>query len=292
VNNVKTFWSCFFVFWPIAAIVLCCVAPYNDWWFPGESATALGQQIDDLFYMLLVIVVVTFIGTQIALCYAVWRAARNEGKAWHTHGSHTLEIIWSVVPSAILLFIAFYQFDVWVQFRITEVDEAKQPLTIAEVTARQFEWRIRYPAPDRVFKDRADVANWLKNPEPGDLYWANDLHVPFNKEVMIHLRSQDVQHSFFVPHLRIKQDAVPGQSIPIWFNVKDIGTFDWTCAELCGWGHYKMRAQVVSESEEKYKAFLLALQKEQNYDGTGEEPQLTSLLQNASAGEQNTSETH
>jgi len=249
------------------------------WWFPGEGGQArspLGERIDGLFYLILWIVTVVFIGTQFALGYAVWRGASNRNaKSWFSHGSHNLEVIWTVVPSGILLFIAFYQFDVWAEFRITKYfppEVMQQP--IAEVTARQFEWRIRYPGPDRVFHGKADVENWLRNPEPEDLYAVNELHVPSGKPVLVHLRSGDVQHAFFVPELRVKQDAVPGLIIPVWFEVNKSDEYELLCAELCGWGHYKMKAIVVAESDDDYRAYLQQLQEDQNYDGLPAEPKV------------------
>jgi cytochrome c oxidase subunit 2 len=61
---------------------------------------------------------------------------------------------------------------------------------------------------------------------------------------LIYLKSQDVLHSFFLPQMRIKQDAVPGLTIPVWFDADDAGDYELVCAELCGWGHYKMRSLV------------------------------------------------
>ncbi len=257
---MRKFWCSFFVFWPIVAILLCWVAPQYGWWFPGESVTVLGQEIDDLFYLILVIVTVVFVGTQAALGYVLWTGAHNDNeKSWFTHGSHNLEVIWSVVPSVILLFLALYQMDVWMRFRVkTFFPEGVIEAPVAEVTARQFEWRIRYPAPGKTLR--------LK-PEPDDLYTVNDLHVPINKAVNINLRSEDVQHSFFLPHFRVKQDAIPGQVIPVWFKAEKRGEYELLCAELCGWGHYKMRARCVVEREVDFQAYLKKLQTDQNYDG-------------------------
>lgn len=268
---MRKFWSAFFIFWPIVAIIACLVAPSQGWWFPGDghAHSPLGERIDGLFYLILYIVTAVFIGTQIALGYALWRGAVDrDGKAWFSHGSHNLEVIWTIVPAGILLFIALYQMDVWAEYRVQanfNPAAVKQP--IAEVTARQFEWRIRYPAPDRVFTGKADVENWLRKPEPGDLYTVNDLHVPSGRPVMIHLRSGDVQHSFFVPELRVKQDAVPGLVIPVWFQASKSAKFELVCAELCGWGHYKMGARVWSQSDEDFRAYLEELKREQFYDG-------------------------
>lgn len=268
---MNRFWVLFFIFWPIVAVVSCWIAPDMGWWFHAESATKLGTQIDDLFYLILVIVTVVFIGTQIALGYVLWRGIENrEGKALFTHGSHNLEVIWTIIPSGILLFISLYQLDVWRDFRVQSAfPQQAVEAPIAEVTARQFEWRIRYPAPGKKLQ---------LTPQPDDLYTVNDLHVPSNRPVMIQLRSGDVQHSFFVPDLRVKQDAVPGLVIPIWFEILRAGEYDLTCAELCGWGHYKMRARVMADREDQFQEYLLELQRQQSYDGTGDSPE-SSLAQ-------------
>ena len=266
---MKLFWAVFFVFWAIAAFVVSWISPSMGWWFPSEAGSPLGQQIDDLFYLILWIVSITFVGTHIALGYVLFRGAKSgDSKAWFSHGSHSLEVIWTIVPAGILLFIALYQMDVWAQYRIIDnfpEDARNQP--IAEVTARQFEWRIRYPAPDRVFKGQKDIERWLAQPEPGDLYTVNDLRAPTGRPVMFYLRTQDVQHSFFAPDLRVKQDALPGLVIPVWFEAIKGGEYSLLCAELCGWGHYKMKARIVAESELDLAAYWSELQASQFDDG-------------------------
>ena len=264
--------------WPIAAFILCWIAPTMGWWFPSNgptgmtAASPLGEKIDSLFYMILYITTATFIGTQVALGYVLFKgaAATDEGstsKAWYSHGSHHLEVIWTVVPACVLLFIALYQMNVWAEFRVKDSFpvETKRG-AIAEVTARQFEWRIRYPGlgPD------GKPLPLMPKPQPTDLYTVNDLHVPVSLPVMIILQTQDVQHSFFLPELRIKQDAVPGLDIPVWFEASKSGDYTLLCAELCGWGHYKMKARMVAEPEDKYLEFLQNLSKQQNYDGVPE----------------------
>ena len=257
---MRKFWCAFFIFWPIAAVIYSLISPAFGWWFPGPSVTELGQRIDNLFYLILYIVTAVFIGTQVALGYVLWRGSHNKDeRAWFTHGSHSLEVIWSVVPSVVLLFLALYQMDVWALFRVQSYfPKEARDAPVAEVTARQFEWRIRYPAPGKKLHPK---------PQPDDLYAVNDLHAPIGRAVMIQLRSEDVQHAFFVPKFRIKQDAIPGQIIPIWFKAEEKGTFELLCAELCGWGHYKMRAQLTVEREVEFQDYLKKLQADQNYDG-------------------------
>lgn len=297
---MKRFWCLFFMFWPLLALYVCWIAPERGWWFPGmggaqanyagpedgAAMSPLGQRIDDLFYMILIVTTFTFVFTQIGLGYALWTGARrtdpgNTTRAWFTHGSHNLEVIWSIVPAGILLYIALYQFDVWREFRMRPyfpqaqlnaalnkvgLDPAASPgasQALAEVTARQFEWRIRYPG----FDADGNLLPLLPDPQPTDLYAVNDLHLPSGVPVMIQLRSGDVQHAFFLPELRVKQDAVPGLVIPVWFQASESRTYTLLCAELCGWGHYKMKARFVAEPAEDWLAWLRELQQQQNFDG-------------------------
>ncbi|MCA8995042.1 MAG: cytochrome c oxidase subunit II [Planctomycetaceae bacterium] len=285
---MKWFWCLFFAFWPILGIAVCLVAPGYGWWFPGPAASPLGQRIDDLFYMILIITTLTFIGTQIGLAYVLFTGARRtdpdvQEKAWFSHGSHELEVIWSVAPAFILLFIALYQLDVWADYRVKDLfphekmegllseglhqkRDEHDNMHLAEVTARQFEWRIRYPG----FDEDGNLLPLEREPQPTDLYDVNDLHLPASAPVMIMLKSQDVQHSFFLPELRVKQDAVPGLVIPVWFEATKKGEYALTCAELCGWGHYKMKARLVAESDEEFLEYLRELHRKQFFDGVVE----------------------
>ena len=263
---MKKFWALFFFFWPAVAIVVSWIAPDRSWWFPSEAMSPLGERIDGLFYLILGIVTFAFVGTQIALGWALWKsAAADEGeKAEFTHGNHNLEVIWTFVPAFILVFIALYQMDVWMEFRVQSQfpKEARESMAVAEVTARQFEWRIRYAAPRKALQNE---------PERDDLYAVNELHVPSGRPVKFNLRSGDVQHAFFAPELRVKQDAVPGLIIPVWFEIPIPGEYELLCAELCGWGHYKMRATIVAETEEVFQQYLKDLEQQQNFDGTATE---------------------
>jgi cytochrome c oxidase subunit 2 len=121
-----------------------------------------------------------------------------------------------------------------------------------EVTGRQFEWRLRYPGEDGILGTK------------DDLFDVNELHVPVGEEVLVSLKSADVLHSFFLPNLRVKQDAVPGMKIPVWFRAMKEGEYDIPCAELCGWGHYKMKGRLVVESRTAYEKYLADLKARQN----------------------------
>ena len=264
---VGRFWAAFFVASAVLAVGISWYSPDFGWWFPGSLHSAerskaystLGGRIDDLFHLILVIVSVTFIATQAVLGYVLWRGAtiKTEDKALFSHGSHSLEVIWTIVPSGILLFIALYQMDVWAQYRMKKSFPSKTE-AVAEVMARQFEWRIRYPASGKKLQP---------TPQPDDVYTVNELHVPTGRPISISLRTEDVQHAFFVPELRIKQDAVPGLVIPVWFDVLERRSYEMLCAELCGWGHYKMKARVIGESDEDFEAWKDRIAVDQFDDG-------------------------
>ena len=121
-----------------------------------------------------------------------------------------------------------------------------------EVRAKQFEWRLRYPG-----------LHGGKLGEPGELFTVNDLHVPVGHMVLVHLKSEDVLHSFFLPNMRVKQDAVPGMSIPVLVQAdadQKIGVYDIVCSQLCRWGQYNMKGRLTVESEADYQAWLADLE--------------------------------
>jgi cytochrome c oxidase subunit 2 len=133
--------------------------------------------------------------------------------------------------------------------RGTADDVLKPPL--ARVTGRQFEWRIAYAGEDQKLGTQDDV------------HTVNDLHVPVNEEVVLQIESQDVLHSFFLPHMRVKQDLVPGMKQFVWFQANKTGAYDIVCAELCGWGHYKMRGRLTVEPRSSFDGYMNALYSEQ-----------------------------
>lgn len=248
------FWSIVFLCVTIFGVGTFLVAPLIDVWLP-EDVSDLGHHIDHLFMFILVLTGVVFIATELTLFWFLWKydGKTNNRPVKFTHGSHTLEICWTIVPAATLLFIAIYQMNTWAAAKMRRPSEGGNPMAATvEVTARQFEWRIRYPGEDG------------KLGTDDDLFEINELHVPVNEETLVDLKSADVLHSFFLPNLRVKQDAVPGMKIPVWFRPVGEGQFDIVCAELCGWGHYKMKGRITIESRASYEKYLADLKTRQN----------------------------
>jgi cytochrome c oxidase subunit 2 len=253
---VGKYWSLLFLLVPVLGTALFVVSaddqswPLLKHWFPRD-VSEYGHIIDNLFMMILWLTGAVFIGTELALVWFMWRyeAHTNKEAVKFIHGSHNLEVVWTVIPAATLLFIAIYQLNAWAE---TKVREPSNPGVRVEVTGRQFEWRLRYPGPD----DKFDT--------PDDLYSVNELHVPVDEDILVELKSSDVLHGFFLPNLRVKQDAVPGMKIPVWFRATEQGVFDLVCAELCGWGHYKMKGIMRVETREQYDAYLVDLKQQQH----------------------------
>jgi cytochrome c oxidase subunit II len=168
---------------------------------------------------------------------------------------------WSVAPALVMTLVAeggVLVLGIPVFDQITKAPPADS--LVIEVTGEQFTWNVRYPGPDGRFGRTDPHLIAVDNPlgiDPADPASADDIHelalmyVPVDKPVHIRLRSKDVLHSFFLPYHRVKQDAVPGMTIDLWFVPTRVGEFDIVCAELCGFGHYQMRAflHVVSDAE-------------------------------------------
>ena len=251
-------WSILFLLVPVVGVGWFIWAYVNHMWLV-KDVSEQGWRIDHLYYFILYLTGVVFVITEVLLFFFMWKydADHTKEPVKFTHGSHTLEIVWTIIPAATLLFIAIYQMNAWAKTKMETPNEGKPNRNVTiEVQARQFEWRLRYPNP------RGD-GKLAKMPRPDDVWTVNELHVPVDEDILISLKTQDVLHSFFLPNLRVKQDAVPGMTIPVWFKAKEMGRFDIPCAELCGWGHYKMKGQLVVESRQDYEAWLTKLYQEQ-----------------------------
>ena len=270
---MQKLWGLFFALVLGAILALCLVSPFVGWWMP-QNVSSYGGEVDNLFYIILAITGVVFVLTEALLCWAMFRYAHSPGrKAQYVEGNHRLEITWTIATSVVLLWIAFAQVSVWE--RIKYAGLMPEPDQVVQVTARQWEWRIRYPAD--VTKNEAEGHAWAEATEIDDLHMPNELHTWAGAKVRIYLKTQDVIHSFGLPNLRLMQDALPGKTIPMWFQVKPeesntvwneaAGRCDepedasrrWeiACKELCGGGHYRMRGRLyVHPTQDDFRAWL------------------------------------
>jgi cytochrome c oxidase subunit II len=247
---VNRFWCLVFLLVPVLGVATFVFAPYFGIWFPRDVSEH-GRVIDQLFMFILWLTGTIFVATEGALFYFMWKYndRSNREPAKFSHGSHSLEVVWTILPAVTLLFISIYQMNAWADAKMRKPDI---PVT-AEIAARQFNWDVRYPGPDGELHTPDDI-----------LRYDGDIHLPVNEEILLLINSGDVLHSFFLPNLRMKQDVVPGMAQNMWFKAKESGSFDIVCAELCGWGHYKMKGRVTFESRAKYEDWLAEKLTEQN----------------------------
>ena len=240
-------WGAALAVWLAPMIVWAADAPRARVWLPAGMTTT-APAIDRVFYLILWITGAVFALVQGTLLVFLVRYRRRPGRAAHyTHGHHVVEIIWTVIPALILVFLAFRSQDVWSQVRGAPPTADVQ----VEITAEQFAWNIRYAGPDGIFGNADDVTT------------INQLHLPVRQTALIHLKSKDVIHSFFVPQFRMKLDAVPGITGRLWVSPTDTGHVEIACAELCGLGHYRMRGYLTIEPAEAFHAWLASTAQEQ-----------------------------
>ncbi len=211
-------------------------------WLP-ENVSSYGSQIDRLFGIILWITGFFFFVVQGGLLLFVLKyRARPARKATYLNGNTAVEVVWTIVPALILLWLTLASQKTWAQIRSPQQTPAGA--LQVEVLAEQFAWNVRYPGPDQRFETEDDITT------------INQLHLPMGEPVLIRLRSKDVIHSFFVPEFRVKQDAIPGLPTQVWLKLIKPGAFDILCAELCGLGHYRMRGFATVERPQEFQAWL------------------------------------
>ena len=223
-------------------------APAVQVWLP-EAVTTTAPLIDRLFYIVLVLTGLVFVAVQGTLIGFLIRYRRQPEKpAYYTHGDTLVEIIWTIIPALILVWLATHNQQVWAQVRGTP----PTPDLEVEVTGEQFAWNFRYAGADGTFNTVDDITT------------INQLHIPVGKTVLFQIKSKDVIHSFFVPQFRMKLDAVPGLTGRLWVSTTRPGNFEVACAELCGLGHYRMRGFLTIESQGAFATWLQEALKEQS----------------------------
>jgi cytochrome c oxidase subunit 2 len=210
-------------------------------WLP-ENVSTYGGEIDGIISLIYYVTLAWFFLTLgIFGLFLVLYRRRDGRRAAYVTGHRLKEAGWVLVPVLVVLAL-----DLWIDLRGAPVwakvrGQAPPTAMTIQVTAKQFNWEIVYAGPDGVF-GTAD-----------DLRRENELHVPVKTVVRVVLRSKDVIHSFFLPNLRLKQDAVPGRAIEAWFEATKPGKYELPCAELCGFGHSGMKGWLYVLSPEEYQ---------------------------------------
>jgi cytochrome c oxidase subunit II len=230
------------------------------------AASVEAAQIDNLFNAMMAIATGLFLLVQGALLYSLFAFRKrkdDDTDAAPVHGNIPLEIVWTAIPSAIVLWLAIYSFDVYqsvnsggfmgsdhmahAQSKVVNVSNQtlmadmgsgpSNPINnslVINVKGLQYAWLFYYDGTDIV---------------------SGDLHVPVGRPVELNINAQDVIHAFWVPEFRLKQDAVPGVETHLAFTPSVLGNYPVICAELCGAYHGAMKTRVIVESPDDYEAW-------------------------------------
>ena len=235
-----------------------------------------GHRIDSLINTLHYFMVALFVGWGVFFTYCLVRFRQRSGHKANTvpvkaKVSKWLEVGVAGFEAFLLIGLSI---PVWGSVKNDLPTEADNPVHI-RVVAEQFQWNFHYAGPDGVFGKTApqhiNMATNLLGIDPSDPNGADDivsaeLHFPVNRKVLCRITSKDVIHSFFVPVLRIKQDAIPGMSVPVWFEATKTGNYEVACAQLCGNNHYSMRALMTVHANDAEFAAWLDSQKVEDFD--------------------------
>jgi len=234
------------------------------WWMP-ELASLHGADIDRVFGVTLAISGILFILLQAVIAYLAFRyAGKGHGRAPYWIRPR-LEKRFALVAGIIIfgVDVTIYALGESGWFKAWGPPPPGTP--VIEVMGEQFVWNFRYAGPDGVFGRTDPTLISPTNPfglDPADpaskddIISINQLHLPQGKPIRVRIRSHDVIHSFYLPYQRIKQDAVPGMQIELWFVPRKAGQFEIACSQLCGLGHYRMRAFLTVEPQEAYDSWI------------------------------------
>ena len=236
-----------------------------EWLGLPVAASAHAAEVDRIMVLIHWLMLVLFVGWSVFFVYVLVRfrsGANPQANYRGVKGRWSTWVEGGVLVAEIVL-LAFFSIPFW----RTNVDAAPPAgqATMLRVVAEQFAWYAHYPGADGVF-GRTEIA--LVNPDnplgldrneavgKDDIIAINRMHLPVGKPAVIMLSSKDVIHSFGLPQMRVKQDAIPGIVQPVWFTPTQVGRWDIACSQLCGLGHFRMKAIYEIQTQDAYEAWL------------------------------------
>jgi len=224
---------------------------------PVQASTHAGE-IDNMISLIHWLMLVLFVGWGVYFVYALFRFRKSASPRASYEGakgkvSKGIEVGIVVIEMVLLL---FYAIPAWAR-RVSNFPPENEAVVV-RVIGEQFAWNVHYHGPDGKFgRTRPELVSadnpiGLDRTDPDakdDVTTINQLNLPVDRPILVHLFSKDVIHSFGLYEMRVKQDAIPGMSIPVWFIPNRIGEYEITCSQLCGLGHFRMRGFVTIQSQ-------------------------------------------
>jgi cytochrome c oxidase subunit 2 len=244
-------------------------AYFEDYTLP--IASDHGKWTDTLFWITMAVTVVAFSIISIIMFVFIYQYQyRADRKAKYYPDNHYLELAWTIIPAIVLTVLIFTGLSAWNDITAPASKDAE----VIEIIGQQFAWTARYPGIKdgqlgKVNYKRITAVNEfglvLDDKNSFDDFKSLELHLPVNKEILLKIRAKDVLHSVFLPHFRVKMDAVPGMPTQFKFKVTktteqmrdELGNpnfnYELACTEICGRGHFSMKMAVVVEDEDAYE---------------------------------------
>lgn len=201
-------------------------------WFLPEAIANMAEKVDSLFVIISWVALAMFILVEMLLFIFLirYRRRRSDDQGQSIHGNTKIEIIWTIIPAIILVIIGI------LGSQITyDIQRPPKDVYTIEVVGKKWVWDFKYP---EGFKT------------------TNELRVPEGKNILFKISSNDVIHSFWIPALRMKQDAVPGRETQFWTGPLKKGTYALPCAEYCGTMHSMMLGKLTVVSQDEYSQFV------------------------------------
>lgn len=203
-----------------------------------EAASGFAGKVDHIIWFVTVISLIFFILVSFFLVYFAikYRRKKENEETPYITGSHILEALWTVIPSILLILIFAYGF---LAFR--EIRTPPSNALEINVTGRQWLWQFKYNNGKTTL---------------------NELYVPEGKPIKLVMKSEDVNHGFYVPAFRVKQDLMASMYTQLWFKATKVGTYDLFCTQYCGTGHSAMLGKVIVMAPQEYEKWEKGEQKE------------------------------
>jgi cytochrome c oxidase subunit 2 len=229
------------------------------------DASAHAARIDLIIALVHWLMLAMFVGWTIFFVYVLVRFRRSaHPQARYEGASGRLARVAEIgIVAAEIILLVFFSIPTW-SARV-DAFPAEQEATVVRVVAEQFIWNIQYPGRDGVFgRTRRELVGPdnplgldISDPAARDDVWTqNQLNLPVGRPVIVHLSSKDVIHSFGLPQMRVKQDAIPGVEQRLWFTPTRTGEWEIACSQLCGLGHYRMRGFYTIQTQADFDAWL------------------------------------
>ena len=241
--------------------------------FLPEASSEHGKRVDSLFWISMAVIGFVFVVTHILLFLFPYIYQFKEDKtALFFPENNKLELLWTVIPAIVLTGLVFSGWIVWSDITA----EVPEDHTTVEIMGKQFNWMTRYPGADDQLGSydfrKIDATNQMgidfSDKASLDDFIPREIHVPIGKPVLLNIRARDVLHSVFIPHMRVKMDAMPGMPTHFWFTpVKTTQemrdelsnpefNYEIACTEVCGRNHFAMRMLLVVDEPEDYEAWV------------------------------------